>query len=323
MSLTVWCNRRFRPEADRRLREGLAAHRLVVPADAADSDVAPIGVAEGLDEADVAFGQPPAGAVLANPRLRWVHVSSAGYTRYDTAAFLEPMRARGAAFTTSSPVFADPCAQHALAMILSLSRQLHASYRDQLGDHSWHYQERRYESDLLTGQTVLLLGFGAIAQRLAELLAPFQCRLFALRRQTRSVPGVHIIAEADLTRVLPLADHVVDLLPDNERTRGWVNARRLACLKPGARFYNLGRGATVDQGALVEALQSGRLGAAFLDVTEPEPLPPSHPLWTAPRCFITPHTAGGRRDQDEAVVQLFLDNLRAFESGIPLAGRIV
>lgn len=323
MSLTVWCNRRFRPEAEQQLRDGLAGHRLVVAADATLADAVPIGQGAGLEDADVAFGQPPPDGVLAHPRVRWVHVTSAGYTRYDTPAFLEALRARGTAFSTSSGVFADPCAQHVLAMILALSRQLHASYRDQLGDHSWHYDERRYESDLLTGQTVVMLGYGAIARRLAELLAPFRCRLFALRRQAKSVPGVRIIAEEDLTAILPLADHVVDLLPDNERTRGWMNARRFACLKPGARFYNVGRGATVDQRALLEALRSGRLGAAFLDVTATEPLPPDDPLWTAPGCLITPHTAGGRRDQDEAVVRHFLDNLRAFEAGRPLADRIV
>jgi phosphoglycerate dehydrogenase-like enzyme len=91
---------------------------------------------------------------------------------------------------------------------------------------------------------------------------------------------VRVIPEAELTRVLPLADHIVNILPDNEATRGWVNARRLACCRPGARFYNIGRGTTVDEKALLEALRSGRLGAAYLDVTEVEPLPPSDPLWS-------------------------------------------
>jgi phosphoglycerate dehydrogenase-like enzyme len=123
--------------------------------------------------------------------------------------------------------------------------------------------------------------------------------------------------------VLPLADHVINILPDNDSTRNYVNARRLGWFKPGARFYNVGRGTTVDQTALLDALQSGRLGAAYLDVTEPEPLPVAHPLWTAPNCYITPHTAGGRRDQDEALVKHFLSNLAAFERGTPMVDRIV
>ncbi|MDE3084521.1 MAG: D-2-hydroxyacid dehydrogenase, partial [Verrucomicrobiota bacterium] len=120
-----------------------------------------------------------------------------------------------------------------------------------------------------------------------------------------------------------LADHVVDILPDNETTRGYVNARRLSWLKPGAKFYNAGRGTTVDQRALLEALQSGRLGAAYLDVTEPEPLPAEHPFWTASNCFITPHTAGGRHDQGEALVRHFLANFEAFQRGRPLADRVI
>ena len=222
-----------------------------------------------------------------------------------------------------SAVYADPCAQHVLGMMLALGRQLLPSYRDQLTDHAWRIVERRGASRLLTGQTVLLLGFGAIGRRLAELLAPFGVKIYAVRRQTRSEPGVRIVPEEDLTRVLPLADHVVNILSENDSTRNYVNARRLGWFKPGARFYNVGRGATMDQRAVLEALQSGRLGAAYLDVFEPEPLPPNDPLWTAPNCYITPHTAGGRHDQNEAVVKHFLSNLDAFQRGAALVDRIV
>ena len=127
-----------------------------------------------------------------------------------------------------------------------------------------------------------------------------------MRRQIRSELGVRIVPEEDLTRVLALADHVVNLLPESEGTRRLGQRRRLACFRPGSRFYNVGRGTTVDQDALVAALHAGVPGAAYLDVTEPEPLPPAHPLWTAPNCFITPHTAGGRHDQNEALVEHFL-----------------
>jgi phosphoglycerate dehydrogenase-like enzyme len=108
---------------------------------------------------------------------------------------------------------------------------------------------------------------------------------------------------------------VVNILPDNPSTQGYVNARRLSCLPPGARFYNIGRGTTVDEPALLAALESGRLGAACLDVFVTEPLPPGSPLWTAPNCIITPHTAGGRHDQNEAIVKHFLANLAAFTAG--------
>jgi phosphoglycerate dehydrogenase-like enzyme len=170
---------------------------------------------------------------------------------------------------------------------------------------------------------VLLLGFGAIGRRLVELLAPFQMKIYALRRRVYSESGVYIIPEEKLTTILPAADHVVNILPANEATLNYVNARRLACFKSGAKFYNVGRGTTVDQKALVEALVGGRLGAAYLDVTDPEPLPPGHALWEAPRCYITPHTAGGRHDQDEQLARHFLANLTAFERGEPLVDRVI
>jgi len=322
MSLTIWCNAKFSDAATRLLEEGMRGHRLVF-ASTTSTNVLEAGRPDpALATADTAFGQPNPDDCLRNVRLKWIEVTTAGYTRYDREDFRAALQARGAAFTNASSVFAEPCAQHVLALMLALGRNLLPSYRDQLTDHSWHYEGRRGNSRLLTGQTALMLGFGAIGRRLAELLAPFRMQLYAVRRQTRSEAGVRIVPEEDLTRVLPLADHVIDVLPDNEATRGYVNARRLSWFKPGAKFYNVGRGTTVDQRALLEALQSGRLGAACLDVMEPEPLPPEHPLWTAPNCFITPHTAGGRHDQDAALVRHFLDNFSIFTTGGTLADRV-
>jgi phosphoglycerate dehydrogenase-like enzyme len=323
MGLTIWSNTKFTAAAARRLSDGLRGHRLVFSA-AANASVLAGGERDAaLAEAEVAFGQPAVEDCLENQRLRWIALSTAGYARYDREEVKEALRARGAALTTSSGVFADPCAQHVLAMMLALGRQLPESWRDQVNDRSWHYTERRYDSRLLTGQTVLMLGFGAIGRRLAELLVPFGMKLLAVRRRARSERAVRIVSPENVSAALAEADHVVNILPENEATRNFVNARRLACCKPGARFYNVGRGTTVDQAALLEALQSGRLGYAYLDVTDPEPLPPEHPLWTAPHCFITPHTAGGRRDQDEALVAHFLKNLAAFERGAELADRVV
>jgi phosphoglycerate dehydrogenase-like enzyme len=323
MSLTIWTNALF-PEAETRLlREGIGRHRLV-QAQVMSAVVLTAGQPDPLLEtADIAFGQPVAEQCLANRRLCWVEVTTAGYTRYDTPEFLEEFRARGAAFTNASAVFADSCAQHVLAMMLALGRRLLPSYREQIGDRSWHYDERRFESRLLTGQTVLLLGFGAIGRRLAELLAPFGVTVLAVRRQIRSERGVRIIPEENISSALGQADHVVNILPDNAATRNYVNARRLACCKPGARFYNVGRGTTVDEHALRHALHSGRISEAYLDVFETEPLPKDHPLWEEPHCYITPHTAGGRHDQNEALVKHFLHNLAAFERGEPMTDRVV
>ena len=321
--LTIWCNAKFSDAATRQLVEGTRAHRLVFSTQASVSVLAAGGADPALDAADVAFGQPDVAQCMTTTRLRWVEVTTAGYTRFDTPEFRENFSARGAAFTNVSQVFAEPCAEHVLAMMLAFGRQLLPSLRDQLTDRSWHYLERRYDSRLLTGRSVLMLGFGAIGRRLAELLAPFRMNLVAVRRQTRSERGVRIIPEESVSSALAAADHVVNILPENASTRNYVNARRLACCKPGARFYNVGRGTTVDQRAVLEALRSGRLGAAYLDVFETEPLPPDDPLWTAPNCFVTPHTAGGHHDQDERIVRHFLGNLAGFERGEAMVDRVV
>jgi len=167
MALTIFCNTRVTPEAEEMLRAGTAGHRLIIP-ESATASVLAKGVSEiGLLEADVAFGQPDPHDCIRSPRLKWVEVSSAGYTRYDTPEFFGWMRSKTGVFTNVSSVFADPCAQHVLAMMLALGRQLLPSFRDQMTDQSWHYDERRYHSRLLTGQTVLMLGYGAIGRRLS------------------------------------------------------------------------------------------------------------------------------------------------------------
>ncbi len=323
--LTIWCNMAFRAEARAQLEEAIAAtpHRLVwshhdsrnVHVDAAPDPA--------FDSADIAVGQPVPEQVLASPRLRWAAITTAGYTRYDRPEFWDALRTRDVVFTNASSVFADACAQHALAMILALNRQLPQAHASQFGAHDWPYKERRFACRLLTGQTVVLLGFGAIGRRLVELLAPFGCTVYALRRSVRSERGVRIIPEEKLSSVLGLADQVVNLLPDNDSTRNYLNARRLACVRPGTRIYNVGRGTTVDQPALIEALHSGRVGAAYLDVMDPEPLPPEHPLWSTPNCYLTPHIAGGTREQDEWLVRHFLGNLVAFETGEAMTDRVV
>ena len=321
--MRIWCNADFGAEGMSLLSEGVRAHSLVL-SDKRNRSVLTAGQRDpALAEADIAFGQPDPDDCLQSRSLRWIEVSSAGYTRYDTDPFREGMKARGTFFTNASQVYADACAEHVLAMMLALCRQLLPSYAGQMGDRGWPYNERRNDSRLLTGQTVVMLGFGSIGRRLAALLAPFGGKIYAVRRQIHSEPGVHVVPEADLTRVLAEADHVVDVLPENDATKNYVNARRIACFKRGARFYNVGRGATVDQDALIAGLQSGAVGAAYLDVTVPEPLPPSHPLWSAPNCFITPHTAGGRNNVNLELVRHFLANLAAFEKGARMTDRIL
>lgn len=293
------------------LRRGTGGHRLVLGSDAPTEEVA------------VAFGQPSTEASLALPGLRWIQVTSAGYTRYDTQEFREALDAKGTVLSNSSSVFEEPCAQHLLAMMLAFARQLPHALRDQLGERSWDADRIRSDSWLLQDQTVVIAGYGAIARRFIELIAPFGLRVVALRRQVRGDETALTYPIEELDRWLAEADHVANILPANASTEGLFDRGRFEATKPGAYFYNIGRGTTVDQSALINALTDGKLSAAYLDVTEPEPLPPDHPLWTTPNCWITPHSAGGHRGEWTRLVRHFLQNLQRFEAGDLLKDRVM
>jgi phosphoglycerate dehydrogenase-like enzyme len=169
----------------------------------------------------------------------------------------------------------------------------------------------------------LLVGFGAIGQRLIQLLAPFDLDVHAVRRRPTGDEPIPVHGLVELEGLLASADHVLDLLPGNAETSHFFAAARFGAMKPGAVFYNIGRGTTVDQQALRDALLGGQLRAAYLDVTDPEPLPPDHPLWSTPGCVITPHTAGGHADEPERLVAHFLDNLGRYRRGEALRDRIL
>jgi phosphoglycerate dehydrogenase-like enzyme len=320
--LTIWCNNDFRPTDSREktlLSEGVGEHRLLM----FDENDVSAEAMESLQTAQIVFGYPTPEAVLSSQTLQWVALNSAGYTSYDQDEIKNQLRARGVALTNSSFVYDEPCAQHLLAMITGLARQLPAALDDQRGDKAWPMSSMRSSSRLLNGQTVLILSFGAIARRLVELLHPLHMNLIAVRRHVKGDEPIHVVDISAVDELLPVADHVVDILPANEQTKLFLNASRLAKLKRGAVVYNIGRGSTVDQDALRNELESGRLAAAYLDVTTPEPLPPDHPLWTTPNCYITPHSGGGHSNEKERQVEHFLNNLRRFENGEELINRIL
>jgi phosphoglycerate dehydrogenase-like enzyme len=167
----------------------------------------------------------------------------------------------------------------------------------------------------LDGDNVVILGYGAIARRLVALLAPFRLNIVALRRKPTGDEKVPTYRIEEVSSHLSDCDHLFNILPASESTHKFVDSTILGQLKAGAAFYNVGRGTTVDQTALVEALRCGQISVAMLDVTDPEPLPHDHPLWKAPNCTITPHIAGGMQGEDLALVNHFLANLTRLESG--------
>jgi phosphoglycerate dehydrogenase-like enzyme len=208
-------------------------------------------------------------------------------------------------------------------MMMAFARGLPQSLTTQLRDQAWPAAERRRHSFLLNSQTVLICGFGEIALRLCELLEPFGMNLIGFRRRVLGTEPIETLPISRLDEYLPQADHIINLLPANDSTSEFFAERRFALMKQTAYFYNIGRGTTVNQASLAAALKTESIAAAYLDVTNPEPLPSDDPLWHLPNCFITPHTAGGQNREMLDLVEHFLANLDRFSSGKPLINRII
>jgi phosphoglycerate dehydrogenase-like enzyme len=318
--LKIWTNHSFTEKDFNEFRERLNDHELVVfpPAENGTNSES----AKALQAADIAFGTPDPDTILSAENVKWFHVNLAGYTPYDRTDFREKFKKEGRMMTNSSAVYVEPCSQHVLAMMMALARLLPVSLDNQRGAKDWKYDETRERSYLLNEQTALILGFGTIGKRIAELLTPLKMNLIGFKRTIHGDETIKVVTESELDQVFPLADHLINILPANDKTINFLNGERLSKVKKGAIIYNIGRGVTLDQDALLAELKNGRISAAYLDVTDPEPLPPDHPLWTTPNCYITPHSAGGFSLEKKWHVDHFLNNLQRFENGEELIDRI-
>lgn len=243
--------------------------------------------------------------------LRWVHIHAAGV---DRPVYAE-LRGRGVTVSTSSGASAEVVAQTALAGVLALARELLPLFAAQ--------RERRWAPPVapslprdLRGQTALLVGWGPIGRCLGGLLQALGLKLVVVRHSGVPVaPGVQTWGHAEWHRALPQADWLLLACPLSDQTRGMVDASALALLPRGARLVNVARGELVDEAALVDALRCGRLGGAYLDVFEHEPLPAESPLWTLDHVLLTPHCAGHSDGNAQRVAGMFVDNLRRWCAG--------
>ena len=311
------------PTALEALQRATAGHELLFPRTPTASVLAKADPDPRIREADIAFGQPDIAVIAGAHGLKWIHISSSGITRYDNPSFRKQMTDRGIPVTNSASVYCEPCAVHVFSFMLAQSRNLPQALQTMTPNGSPVWNELRKTSSTLRDEAVLILGYGAIGRRLTELLQPFGAKVVAYRRKARGDEDVPVITGDQLADVLQDAHHVVNILPDSSETRHFFDANRLAQLRPGAVFYNIGRGTTVDQDALVQALRSGALRAAWLDVTDPEPLPDNHPLLKEPNCFITPHIAGGHPDETKSLVLHFAENFGRFLRNETLVDRVM
>lgn len=273
------------------------------------------------DDADVlvVWGNPGAQLADAAARLRslrLVQSLAAGTDAVEQAGFVAE-----ATIASGVGLHDRPVAEHTLALVLAAARRLHATVRAQIG-HRWAGEIGGVQSEpspglfsTLRGARVLIWGYGGIARTLAPHLLALGATVTGVARSARETDGVAVIAVDDIAAELPTTDVLIGILPATDDTRNIIDARMLALLPAHAWLVNVGRGATVDEVALLDALRGGRLAGAALDVVAQEPLPHDSPLWDEPKIIITPHAAGGR---PLGAAELVEANVRALLEGAAL-----
>ncbi|MEA2927819.1 MAG: hypothetical protein QOG38_247 [Hyphomicrobiales bacterium] len=248
------------------------------------------------------------------PKLKFIQSISAGTDQYSRDA----LKSAGVRLASGQGVNARAVAEHAMSLILAMTRQLHLA-RDNQVKHHWRgmISDLSKREDELGGKTLLIVGLGRIGSHLAGLAHAFGMRVIATKRDVASGAGAadEVFSDAALTQHLPEADFVALTCPLTPQTEGLINARALAAMKPSAYLINVARGRVVDEPALIQALGEGRIAGAGLDCTVEEPLADASPLWDIPNVLITPHTAGETRRYEDNVIDLLLENLERLWRG--------
>ncbi len=301
-----------RPEVER-LRRDFPDVRIDAPVTREEAEAL-------LPEAEVVLGfvVRPHNLALAT-RLRWIHSTAAGVE----GALFPELATSDVVLTCARGMHAVSIAEHTLGMMLAFVRGLHRSRDAQLAAR-WT-QRAQVEGpgfEQLEGATLGLVGFGHIGRAVATRARALGMRVLAVRRHPAGDPAP---ADAQwglerLPELLRASDWVVLVTPHTPETSRMIGAAELAQMKPTARLVNVGRGACVDEPALVDALRAGRIAGAALDVMGTEPLPPDSPHWAMPEVIVTPHTSGLGPRFWERTTDLFAANLRRYVAGEPLAG---
>ncbi|MGB2695182.1 MAG: D-2-hydroxyacid dehydrogenase [Dehalococcoidia bacterium] len=248
------------------------------------------------------------------PKLRWFHTFSAGVDHPAFRLLLE----RGVTLTNSSGTTSEPIAQYVLAMMLRIVKRLDVWAEAQ--------RERRWESiesDELTGKTVGIVGVGHIGGEVARLARAFNMHVIGCRRRQRRTRYVdEIVPPERLHELLARSDFVVLAAPLTVETEGLIGEAELRAMRADAWLINISRGRVVQEQALVDALETGRIGGACLDVFEEEPPPEASPLWSLPNVIVTPHNAGRSPQNMARGSEVFIDNLGRFVTGKALRNRV-
>jgi phosphoglycerate dehydrogenase-like enzyme len=269
-----------------------------------------------IADADAAFGTLTPDLVRAASRLKWLQAPAiappAGY-------YFPELVAHPVVVTNFRGIFNDHIAAHIMAFVLAFARGLHY-YLPLQARHEWAPAPLDTGVVHLPGSTALIVGLGGIGAETARVCAPFGIQVIGVdARRTDRPEGVAELHPPDaLDDLLPRADFVILTIPHTPETEGLMNAARFGLMKSSAYFINIGRGKTTRLDDLVEALRSGTIAGAGLDVFEEEPLPADHPLWDAPNALLTPHTAGFGPYLDNRRQEIILDNAKRFVRDEPL-----
>ncbi|MBV9325588.1 MAG: D-2-hydroxyacid dehydrogenase [Chloroflexi bacterium] len=267
-------------------------------------------------DADAAFGALPADVLRQARQLKWLQAPAIA----PPAGFYYPeLIEHPVVVTNQRGIFNEHIAAHIMAFVLALARGFHRYIPHQLR-HEWAPDRLDTGVVHLPESTALIVGVGGIGAETATKCAAFGMRVIGVdaRQHDRPAGVAELHTPEHLDELLPRADFVILTIPHTPETEDLMNAARFARMKPTAFFINIGRGKTTRLHDLVDALQSGRIAGAGLDVFEEEPLPANHPLWDAPNVLLTPHTAGFGPYLDDRRLAILLDNSQRFLKGEPL-----
>jgi len=280
-------------------------------------------LAKELPDADIFVGYSLRPEQLKEAKkLKWIHSTAAGVAQL----MYSELRDSGIMVTNPSGIFSVPMAEHTMGLLLALARNFPDSVRGQ--DRArWAQQEIWDQPQHLTelnGKVLLIVGYGSIGREVAKRAKAFDMRVWGVTRSGMGEQAYveNIFAVSQLAEALPDADYVMICAPETAETKDLIGAAEIAKMKRGARLINVARGSLLDETALVQALESGALGGAALDVAQTEPLPAESPLWKAPNLFITPHTSGVSDRLWDRQTAILIDLLERWFAGQDLFNQV-
>jgi phosphoglycerate dehydrogenase-like enzyme len=294
--------------------EGTLPHLEIVRAKSAEEAVALI------PDADVFFGRPTDELLAAAKKLRWIQAPSAGV---EFVGSMPKLVENDMLLTNTRGAHGPSIAEHVFGLLLAFTREIPTCLEMQR-DRVWTREKLYRSAREIMGSTMGIVGFGQIGRNIAQRAQGFELNLLAVDAQ--AVDGTPFVDSvwptSRLGDLLVQSDIVVITVPLSDSSRNMIDANAIAKMKPDAYLIAISRGGIVNEEALAEALKSGHLAGAGIDVTEKEPLPKDSPLWDAPRLILTPHLAGASDPKERRVVEIFRDNLLRFAAGEPLINQV-